>query len=153
MAIRTLYLDTEFTSLSIDRELISLALVSADGAEFYVELLDGWSEDACSDFTQETVLPQLDLDSYGLSRQEASSRLQAFLKQQGVVEIVGDALNWDWPLLLELLGPSGLPENVVGCREVDLAPHVGDVDLEAPPHHALLDARLICRLASRVRDS
>lgn len=43
MAIRTLYLDTEFTSLSIGRELISLALVSADGAEFYVELLDGWS--------------------------------------------------------------------------------------------------------------
>ena len=45
MVISTLYLDTEFTSLSIDRGLISLALVSADGAENYVELLDGWSED------------------------------------------------------------------------------------------------------------
>lgn len=45
MVISTLYLDTEFTSLSIDRGLISLALVSADGAEIYVELLDGWSED------------------------------------------------------------------------------------------------------------
>ncbi len=45
MVISTLYLDTEFTSLSIDRGLISLALVSADGAESYVELLDGWSED------------------------------------------------------------------------------------------------------------
>lgn len=151
MAIRTLYLDTEFTSLSVDRDLISLALVSADGAEFYVELLDGWSEDTCSDFTQEKVLPQLDLERYGVSRKEASSRLQAFLLQQGLVEIVGDALNWDWPLLLELLGPTGLPENVVGCREVDPVAHVGDVDLE-PPHHALLDARLICRVATNVKD-
>jgi len=71
---------------------------------------------------------------------------------EGFVEIVGDALNWDWPLLLEPLAPSGLPENVVGCREVDLAAHVGDADPEAP-HHALLDARLICRVASKVKDS
>lgn len=152
MVIRTLYLDTEFTSLSIDRELISLALVSADGAEFYVELLDGWSEDTCSEFTQETVLPQLDLDRYGVSRQEASSMLLGFLLQQGFVEIVGDALSWDWPLLLELLGSSGLPENVLGCHEVDLASLAGAVDVEQPPHHALLDARLICRVASKVKD-
>ncbi len=150
MAIKTLYLDTEFTQLSIDRELISLALVAADGAEFYVELLDGWSEEACSDFTREIVLPQLDLQRFGVSRQEATLQLQSFLQQQGPVEIVGDALRWDWPLLLDLLGASGLPDTVVGCREVDLSGLADDQGAEEPPHHALLDARLICRGASQL---
>ncbi len=42
-----LYLDTEFTALRLDRQLISLALVSSTGAEFYVELLDDWAPEAC----------------------------------------------------------------------------------------------------------
>ncbi|MCY1379015.1 hypothetical protein D9M69_666970 [compost metagenome] len=77
--------------------------------------------------------------------------LREFLVQQGPVEIVGDALKWDWPLLLELLGSPGLPDNVVGCREVDLTVIAGDPDVEDAPHHALLDARLICRITSKVR--
>ncbi|HEJ2935049.1 hypothetical protein [Pseudomonas aeruginosa] len=147
--MRTLYLDTEFTSLSLDRRLISLALVAEDGAEFYVELLDGWPEDACSEFTVETVLPQLALDTYGLTRAEASIALRDFLSVQGAVEIAGDALDWDWPLLLELLGSSGLPDNVVGCRAAVPFDPSDDLDVEDAPHHALLDARLICRLASK----
>lgn len=147
--MRTLYLDTEFTSLSLDRRLISLALVAEDSTEFYVELLDGWSEDICSDFTLETVLPQLALDTYGLTREKASAMLHNFLSAQGAVEIVGDALDWDWPLLLDLLGSSGLPANVVGCRAAVPLDPADDLDIEDAPHHALLDARLICRLASK----
>jgi hypothetical protein len=149
MVTRTLYLDTEFTCLTLDRCLIALALVADDGAEFYVELVDGWSEAACSEFTRATVLPQLDLDRYGVTRENASAMLREFLVQQGPVEIVGDALKWDWPLLLELLGSPGLPDNVVGCREVDLTAIADDPDVEDAPHHALLDARLICRIASK----
>ncbi|MBT8767337.1 hypothetical protein J7302_14570 [Pseudomonas sp. DB1] len=152
MAMRTLYLDTEFTSLTLDRCLISLALVAEDGAEFYVELLDGWSEAECSEFTRATVLPQLDLERYGATRENASGMLQAFLVQQGPVEVVGDALKWDWPLLLELLGSPGLPDNVVGCREVELTAVEDDSDVEDAPHHALLDARLICRIASKSKN-
>ncbi|MCQ9136836.1 hypothetical protein KMS84_39690, partial [Streptomyces sp. IBSBF 2807] len=54
-----LFLDCEFTRLSATAELISLALVAEDGREFYVELIDTWREEDCSDFVLEIVLPQL----------------------------------------------------------------------------------------------
>lgn len=139
--MRTLYIDTEFTQLSPARRLISLALVDAAGAEFYVELSDGWELADCSPFVVEIVLPQLDLPHYGLSRAEAGPALHAFLAGLGELEVVGDALVWDWPLLLELLGPLGLPDNVRDCRQVD--DPFRDLPEEAIPHHALRDARLL----------
>jgi hypothetical protein len=139
--MRTVYIDTEFTQLSPERRLISLALVDAAGAEFYVELSDGWEEAECSEFVHEYVLPQLDLATHGQTRAEASAALRAFLLGLGAVEIVGDALPWDWPLLLELLGSPGLPGNVLGCRQVD--DPLGAIPAEDIPHHALLDARLL----------
>ena len=144
--MRTLYIDTEFTQLSAERRLISLALVAADGAEFYVELSDGWEQADCSEFVVEVVLPQLDLATHGRPRAEACAALHAFLAGLGAVEVVGDALAWDWPLLLDLLGRNGLPTHV-SCREdVSL---LSDLDDAAIPHHALLDARLMSRAAKR----
>lgn len=35
-----LFLDTEYTELSLQAKLISLALVSHDGREFYVKVID-----------------------------------------------------------------------------------------------------------------
>ncbi len=141
--MRTLYLDTEFTALSPDCQLISLALVAPGGPEFYVELEDGWSLDDCSAFVIEVVLPQLDGRRHGQTREAAGLALQAFLAGLGAVQIVSDALAWDWPLLLELLEQAGLPNNVLGCREQpDL---LSDLDETAIPHHALLDARLANR--------
>ncbi|MCY1526641.1 hypothetical protein D9M68_616790 [compost metagenome] len=142
--MRAVYLDTEFTCLRIDRSLISLALVDSAGAEFYVELTDGWSPHDCSEFVQTVVLPQLDHAQYGMTIQNARKAVRSFLEGLGQVEIVGDALRWDWPLLLELLGPTGLPSNVVGCREVS---DCSSTELpDEVPHHALLDARMLCRL-------
>lgn len=123
--MRTLFLDTEFTNLTADYRLISLALVDPTGAELYVELSDGWSPADCSAFVHEIVLPQLDLARHGRSRAEAAAALHAFLAGYGEVEIVSDALGWDWPLLLS-----------------DLA----EADI---PHHALLDARLMSGAAQR----
>ena len=138
--MRTLFLDTEFTSLTADYRLISLALVDAADAELYVELSDGWSPADCSTFVHEIVLPQLDLARHGRSRAEAANELRAFLAGYGEVEIVSDALAWDWPLLLELLGADGLPKHV-RCREdAELLSDLGEADI---PHHALLDARLM----------
>lgn len=122
--MHAVYLDTEFTQLSLDRRLISLALVDAAGAEFYTELSDGWSTTECSEFVHQIVLPQLDLERHGRPRAEA-----------------GDALAWDWPLLVCLLEPLGLPANVRGCRQVD--DPLGELPCEDIPHHALLDARLL----------
>ncbi|WJN59668.1 3'-5' exoribonuclease [Pseudomonas sp. SO81] len=144
--MRTLFLDTEFTNLTADYRLISLALVDTAGAEFYVELNDGWSLADCSTFVHEIVLPQLDLGRHGRSRTEAANALRTFLAGDGEVEIVSDALAWDWPLLLELLGPGGPPEHV-RCRED--AELLSDLDEATIPHHALLDARLMSGAAQR----
>lgn len=137
-----LYLDTEFTSLNpFTYGLVSLALVAADGRELYFELLDGWQTDECSEFVREVVLPQLDLPRYGLTTLQAQAALASFLKEVGQGEILSDALKWDWPLLVQLLGKSGLPEGIV-CSDI---PGDLELSLEDPPHHALHDARLLCR--------
>lgn len=146
--MRTLFLDTEFTNLAADYRLISLALVDPDGAELYVELSDGWSEVDCSAFVRQIVLPQLDQARHGRSRVEAAAELRAFLAGYGEVEIVSDALAWDWPLLLGLLGAEGLPEHV-RCRED--AELLSDLDEATIPHHALLDARLMAGAQQRRR--
>jgi len=138
--MRTLFLDTEFTNLTAEYRLISLALVDPEGAEFYVELSDGWSPDDCSGFVHQIVLPQLDLDRNGRSRAEAASALRAFLGGYGEVEIVSDALAWDWPLLLQLLDPDGLPAQVCCREDAELLSDLAEAEI---PHHALLDARLM----------
>jgi hypothetical protein len=138
-----IYIDTEFTQLSLARQLISLALVSDAGNEFYVELNDTWAELDCSDFVKEIVLPQLDLDTHGLPFIQARAGLRAFLASLGPCEVIGDALRWDWPLFLELLGPPGLPENIIGCRGIDADCIDVELLLDEAPHHALLDARML----------
>jgi len=139
------YLDTEFTQLNqYEYKLISLALVVPNGPELYVELTDAWQISDCSDFVLEIVLPQLDPDTYGRTTEQARVELLDFLEQLGQVEIISDAPAWDWPLLVWLAGPSGLPETVSAGRISD------DLDIRydpvEPPHHALVDARLLAAL-------
>lgn len=142
------YLDTEFTVLnSYIYKLISLALVVPSGPEFYVELTDAWEECDCSDFVKEIVLPQLDLKVHGRDTVQAGMRLLEFLKGLGPVEIICDAPAWDWPLLLWLAGPEGLPANVTaGQISSDLE---FSYDGAEPPHHALEDARLLADILER----
>ena len=73
--MRSLFLDTEFTCLSLDRRLISLALVGAQGDECYIELNEGWTVEGCSEFVQQVVLPQLDLARNGHSLEQARREL------------------------------------------------------------------------------
>lgn len=139
------YFDTEFTHLNKhEYKLISLALVVPDGPELYVELTDAWQISDCSDFVLEIVLPQLDLEVHGRTTEQARGELLDFLEQLGQVEIISDAPAWDWPLLVWLAGLSGLPDTVSAGRISD------DLDIRydpvEPPHHALMDARLLAAL-------
>jgi len=144
-----LYLDTEFTQLNrFTYRLISLALVSSDGQEFYVELEDNWTEDECSDFTQSIVLPQLDLPQHGRSTEQARLDLLSFLHLIGSAEIISDAMAWDWPLLLWLAGPSGLPEGIE-AGTFPAAIQSDAEELDDAPHHALLDARQLAETIER----
>lgn len=62
------------------------------GREFYVELLEAWQEEGCSDFVKKIVLPQLWGGSYALPIVEARMSMLRFLtlfKEE--LEIVTDA--------------------------------------------------------------
>ncbi len=138
--MRRLFLDTEFTSLSRHRRLISLALVDPAGPECYVELGEGWVLEDCSEFVVQIVLPQLDLPAQGVSREQARTALLRFLDGYAEAEIISDALAWDWPLLLELLAPALLPSGMVSREIRGLLAGLEESQI---PHHALLDARLM----------
>jgi hypothetical protein len=143
--MRRAYLDTEFTVLNqYTYKLISLALVVPQGPELYLELTDAWEESDCSDFVLEVVLPQLDLEIHGRTTGQARIELLDFLEQLGAVDIICDAPHWDWPLLVWLAGPAGLPETVTRgaiSSDIDFT-NTGS----EPPHHALEDARLLAEL-------
>lgn len=147
MTLTRIYLDTEFTGLNRYRaKLISLALVVPGGPEFYVELTDSWTLADCSPFVVDTVLPLLDHPRYGRTTDQARAELLNFLQTLGPVEIITDAPDHDWPLLLWLAGPAGLPTNVQpepGLLSIDLD---ADYSGEEPPHHALADARLLAAI-------
>ncbi|GAA6132289.1 hypothetical protein [Halopseudomonas sabulinigri] len=146
------YLDTEFTQLNqYEYKLISLALVVPDGPELYVELTDAWQISDCSDFVLEIVLPQLDLEVHGRTTEQARGELLDFLEKLGRVEIMSDAPAWDWPLLVWLAGSSGLPGGVSAGQISD------DIDISydpvEPPHHALIDARLLAEMVEGKRNA
>lgn len=151
-----IFLDCEFTQLNQDSKLISLALVSESGKEFYVELTDTYSVEDCSDFVIQNVLPQLDLLQYGESLAGARASLRKFLGCFGEeLEVCSDAPHWDWKFFCDLLCADHQPWPVqVVSQPTDLTSlfnHVTEValaglELTDPPHHALLDARMLAEL-------
>jgi len=148
------FLDCEFTQLNRDTKLISLALVSEAGHEFYVELTDTYRVEDCSDFVIQNVLPQL-----GQTLVEAQASLLAFLSSlEGPLEICSDAPDWDWDLFCQLAyvnhrwpaNVANSPTNLILLFRHLEADDIGDVMLPELPHHALLDARLLADLYCRL---
>lgn len=154
-----LFLDCEFTQLNKDTKLISLALVTETGDEFYVELTDTYDIEDCSEFVVQHVLPQLDTQTYGVTLVEAQSSLLAFLSDlEGPLEICSDAPDWDWDFFCQLAYVDHRwPVNVANRASnlILLFKHLqpddsGSVTLPELPHHALLDARLLADLYRRL---
>ena len=153
------FLDCEFTQLNRDTKLISLAVVSEDGHEYYVELTDTYLVGECSDFVIQNVLPQLNLPAHGQALVEAQTSLLAFLGGlEGLIEVCSDAPEWDWDFFCQLAYVNNRwPANVAN-RATNLillfrhfeADEIGDVTLPELPHHALLDARLLADLYRRL---
>ncbi|MBC2382813.1 3'-5' exoribonuclease [Pseudomonas carnis] len=142
-----LFLDCEFTRLSAAAKLISLALVAEDGREFYVELLDSWREEDCSDFVVEVVLPQLWGGSNAQPIIKARSALFDFLASfDEVLEIVTDAPQYDWELFIELVYDDGKWPRNVRNYPTDATTLDATSDGVPLPHHALLDARIIASM-------
>lgn len=142
-----LFLDSEFSQLSAQAKLISLALVGQDRREFYVELQDTWQVDDCSDFVKKIVLPQLWGGDYAMPLTEARSALLRFLATYDEeLEVVTDAPVYDWELFCELAYHDGKwPKNVRNFP-TDATTLTATNDGEELPHHALLDARIIASM-------
>lgn len=137
-----LFLDTEFTDFS-DRELISIALASLDGREFYGERRN-FNRQRCNGFVKTVVLPLLNPDPEtqypdAALREALKHWLAQFDKPRLVIDFEGD-----WELMAELLGRQMPPELEV----INMGPLISDYKIDRyldshdlPRHHALYDAR------------
>ena len=151
-----IFLDCEFTQLNRDSKLISLALVSESGREFYVELIDTYLVEDCSDFVIQNVLPQLDPLRCGQSLSESQASLRRFLGSfVEQIEVCSDAPHWDWEVFRYLVCADhqpwpvqvvSQPTNLTSLFKQLNAEALEQVELSDPPHHALLDARILAEL-------
>jgi len=141
-----LYVDCEFTDF-ICCELISVALVSETGEEFYGERCD-FDSSACSEFVRAAVLPQL--GQFSRYIYAATELRKALLDWWSAVSAQGQEClicvdnATDWDLLIDLLG-----EVPCGWRGL-LVAHLIDRERQEAyfseyggRHHALHDARAL----------
>lgn len=110
-----LFLDTEFTELSQQAQLLSLALVSEDEQWFYAEFTEV-DTDSLSDWHQTHVVPYLSLTEQQISRlpkagtylkaskADIVASLKQWLQQWTHIEIWADVPAFDWVLFCELFG-------------------------------------------------
>lgn len=148
------FFDTEFTDF-IRPDLISIALVSEDGREFYAERTD-YHRDACNAFVRETVLPLLGrVPGVACSRSELTCRLRDWFEALPEPAIIIYDFEGDWLLLVKaILGrpQTMLPDNFGEPLHLDNSTITHPVFKQAqshiytqnwPPHHALADARVL----------
>lgn len=124
MNLIKIFLDTEFTGLHQDTTLISIALVSENNDEFYVELTD-FDTRQVTPWIADNVLSKCFLRN-GQSferkdrgvytycdKEKATIMLKDWLTQFECVEIWADVLAYDWVLFCELFGGAiNLPANI-----------------------------------------
>jgi hypothetical protein len=124
-----LFLDTEFTALRQDAELVSLALVAEAGESFYAEIA-GLDTADCDPWVREHVLSHCQwlghegtsapvwtteegLTSGFAAPDQVAEQLRGWLARWPQVEIWTDGGAWDWVLFCGLLGGAlALPENI-----------------------------------------
>lgn len=116
------YFDMEFTNLHQHTTLISLGIVSDDGAEFYAEFTD-YDQAQLNDWLREHVMANLYLSKPFERTSNATSvkgdtkfilgHLQEWIDDQGKVEIWSDCLAYDWMLFCELFGGAlSIPKSI-----------------------------------------
>lgn len=144
-----LFLGCKLIQLSAQAKLVSLALVAEDGGEFYVELLDAWRVEDCSDFVVEIVVPQLWGGMHAMPVIEARKALLEFLASfDEVLEIATGSPQYDWELFYELAYDGGKWPRNVGKHPATAATLEAVNDGLPLRHHALLDARIIAGMFS-----
>lgn len=152
--VMLVFLDTEFTDL-VRPDLISLALVSEDGREFYAERTD-YTATRCTEFVRETVLPLLGrVPGASCTDKELTERVRAWLKELPEPAIIIYDFATDWHLLaVTMLGrphskppgnfatPLFLDSHAISHPVFETASNAV-FSQDWPPHHALADARAL----------
>ena len=148
-----IFFDTEFSELGLDPRLISIGLVSEDGARcFYAELSDTYQADNCSDFVHDEVLPHLQGGAHLMTMSELSLRLGNWIESfECPVRLITDSADWDWPYIQDIFSlPGTWPVNLSSrpelLREIDGYDDLVDAVFESHRpelrrHHSLDDAR------------
>ena len=148
------FLDTEFTDFTRP-DLISLALVSDDGREFYAERSD-YDRSKCNAFVIETVLPLLGrVPGAACTGAQITKRLRAWFEALPEPATLIYDYEGDWLLLTNaILGrphtkppdnfgePLHLDRSTITHPEFDTALN-RVFTRQWPPHHALADARAL----------
>ena len=148
------FLDTEFTDF-VRPDLISLALVSEDGREFYAERTD-YHRGACSEFVRETVQPLLGRVPGAIcSRTELTQRLHVWFEQLPEPATIVFDFQGDWLLLVDaILGRTyrSPPANFGEPLHLENSSITHPLFEQAlnftytqdwPPHNSLADARAL----------
>lgn len=124
------FLDTEFEDLCAGAGLLSMGFAAENGDELYIELTNGWSYGACSDFVLDHVIPLFDAEPHErMTRAQAAGKVADWLRkyaESGVVRVVSDS-TWDWEHLIDLLRP--LHEVMEFSRTGNVA-RLGDIELK-----------------------
>lgn len=143
--IMNLFIDTEFTDFSRP-DLISIAIVSEDGREFYGERSD-FLQVRCTEFVRNTVLPQLGQrpsDIYTLPELKQALRLWLEQFQPAAPVYICSNLDNDWEHFSKLLG-TDLPR-WIEYRSIEKELNTVRINeyfsvSGLKEHHALNDAR------------
>ncbi len=107
-----IFFDTEFTDLTQNSQLISIALVSDCGKMFYA-VFDDWDIEKCSDFVKNEVLTNLDFSDINLSadctqlkgnKAQIVRALTEWLAQFDAIQMWADVSHYDWVFFCELFG-------------------------------------------------
>jgi len=109
-----IFLDTEFTGLHSDAQLISIALTTIDGKKIYA-IRNDLNEDEFDPWIKENIIKNLypDFASCEGKKQWVKFILSDWLSQFDSIEIWADVLAWDWVLFCDLFGGAfKLPKNI-----------------------------------------
>ena len=145
------FLDTDFTWPN----LISLALVSEDGSEFFAERTD-YHRDDCSQFVRDNVQPLLGrVPGAACTNKELTDRVRAWFAAFPEPATVIFDFGTDWHLLaVAMLGRPQKPPPADFATPLYLDSHTINHPVfekaqnliytqDWPPHHALADARAL----------
>lgn len=150
-----IFLDTEFTGLTVDSKLISIGLIDESGTQtFYGELCNTWQPTDVGEFTRENVLPLLEGGAALMTMSELSLRLGKWLEGFGEpVRLATDSLAWDWPWIQRIFEiPGTWPANLDNTPVLLTMNYLNDFDQFSHAversfadglrrHHALDDAK------------